>query len=254
MNKITSVIFLFASVFAIQSCKKEDPDTIRPVIESVSINGSTGAVSVTAGSSLSFSIVLSDNIELKQVKIDIHDAFDGHSHSPNVPFSSSNIYTVSGTQFTATPTVSIPADAASGPYDVVIYCIDASGNEALFVEREISITQSGQPVFNISFPDLSTELNYAPGDTIHFSGMVTDDTDLTEIHILLVNEDTETDVYNQEFVLSGVADQLWDFAELVNQSLEVIVPNSGAGHYHLRIAATDSDNNMTVIEQHVHAN
>lgn len=250
MRKLVLPLLVSVALF---SCKKEDPDTQKPVISSVSVNGlSTASLSVSAGSSLSFEIGLSDNIELKQVKIDIHDAFDGHHHAMNIPFSSQTIYNISGTSLNFTTVINVPSDAAAGPYHIEIYCIDGSGNEAISVERELSITQSGQAVINVTSPDLSAEVDVIPGDTIHLAGTVTDDIDIATIDIHLENEDLGSIVFDQAFTLSGSSDTLWNFSEVENQGYFIILPAGITGHHHLRIAVTNSDNNMTVVEQHVH--
>ncbi|MFN3343780.1 MAG: DUF4625 domain-containing protein [Flavobacteriales bacterium] len=256
MNKIIkrSAYFLFAASILFAACKKEDPDTIKPTIGTVRINGVTGEVTASAGSTLSFSINVNDNKALKQVKIDIHDAFDGHGHTPNVPWSSQTIYNVDGASKNITPTLTIPSNAASGPYHVIIYCIDAEGNEAQFVEIELTITQNGQPVFNISAPDMTAEIDLAPGDTLHITGLVEDDVDLTEIHIMVENEDTEVVVYDEEFTLPGATDTQFNFSQLATQNKYIIIPSSGGhAHYHITIKAVDNDENHTIIEQHIHA-
>ena len=247
--------FLFSLTLAVlvASCKKEDPDTEKPVINSLTVNGNTSSVTLSAGSTLSFSISASDNIDLKQIKIDIHDAFDGHSHSPNVPFSSQTIYNVSGKSATITPSIQVPAIAASGPYDILVYAIDASGNEAVIREVELIITQAGQAVIDITSPSLALDWDYAIGDTIFITGTITDDIDLSDIDISLENEDTGALIYDEEFPQVGTTDTTWDFNELNLQSKWIIIPATASlGHHGLVIMVTDSDANVTRIEVHVH--
>lgn len=248
-----NVLYLLVLATMISSCRKEDPDTERPTINSVSINGSTSSVTVSAGSSLNFSIALSDNIALKQLKIDIHDNFDGHGHSPNIPFSTQRIYDLSGTSVTSTPSILIPSTAASGPYDIIISLIDASGNEAIQREIELTITQNGQAVIDITSPSLATEWEYSPGDTIFISGTISDDIDIEDIDISLENETTGAVLYDEEFEQTGVADVLWNFNELNLQSKWIIIPSGASlGHHGLVIKVTDNDANVTRIEIHVH--
>ncbi len=244
-------LLLVAGVWT--GCKKdEDPDATRPQINSATANGEASALTVTAGSTLQFSINAYDDRELKQVKIDIHDSFDGHEHR-NTPFSSQTIYTVSGTSASISPTVNIPSTAASGPYHIEIYCIDASGNEALNYEIELEITQVGQPVLNVSSPDLSGELDHVPGDTIFITGNITDDIDLEEVWIKLENEDTGAELYNETFDLSASTVTTWNFTELATQNKYIIIPAGAAlGHHGLVIRAKDSDGNVLFVETHVH--
>ena len=251
MKKI--LVFSLAIVVFLSACKKEDPDTEKPIISAVTVNGNTSSVTLSAGSTLSFSISATDNIDLKQIKIDIHDAFDGHIHSPNVPFSSQTIYNVSGKSTTITPSIQIPSIAASGPYDILIYAIDASGNEAVIKELELIITQAGQAVIDITSPNLALDWDYSIGDTIFITGTITDDIDLSDIDISPENEDTGALIYDEEFPQVGTTDTSWDFNELNLQSKWIIIPATASlGHHGLVIMVTDSDANVTRIEVHVH--
>ncbi len=252
MKKLRFIFAVLTAVSLTYGCKKKDPDSIKPVIESVLINGTASTVTASAGSTLSVTLQVSDNENLKQFKIDIHDAFDGHTHR-NQPFSTQQIYSISGKSVTVTKTISLPHDAASGPYDVLITALDESGNESDIVLRHLVITQTGQPVIHITAPNVTEELDYRPGDILTLQGTITDDVDLEEIHIKLVSESGSAVVYDEDFDLSGTADLSWDFAELVTQSKEILIPHSTVpGHYALIIRAKDNEGNLTLVSYHVH--
>jgi uncharacterized membrane protein len=235
------------------SCKK-DSDTTKPVINSMTINGISGSDhTIAAGSTLNFVINVSDDIALKQLKIDIHDNFDGHAH--NVAFSTQQIYSVTGTSNAFNASILVPSNASAGPYDVIVYLIDESGNEANFLEVGLEITQAGQPVVTINSPDISLPLVYNPGDTIAIDGWITDDVDLDEIHLILERESDGLEIYNEEFLQSGATDLMWNFSELVTQNKYIIIPSGAAlGDYGLVIRATDIETNVTFIELEIEVN
>ncbi len=250
-NLLLATIIL---VMGVWGCKKEKPDTEKPVIAMVKINNQgSGQINVAAGSIMQIYVSITDNKNLKQFKIDIHDAFDGHGHRANAPFSVQNIYTISGTSFSDTKNINIPANAASGPYHLTVYAIDESGNEASFYELDFNITQTGQPVINISSPDINNDIEVSPTDTIHISGNITDDIDLEEIHIELVK--SVTAIYDETFDLSAGTIVNWDFNELIIQNKQIIIPaNATAGHYDLIIKVKDNDANLSVLTLHIDIN
>jgi hypothetical protein len=77
MKKLLGSILVIA---ALSSCKK-DSDTSPPTISSVTINGVSNAEhSLSSGGSFTLRVIVNDNEELNQLKIDIHSADDGHLH------------------------------------------------------------------------------------------------------------------------------------------------------------------------------
>ena len=260
MKYSRSLLLLLAVVsLAFFGCKKEDPDTEKPVITSATVNGVDHDIEVNAGATAAFQLTITDNKNLKQWKLDMHDDFDSHSHGKtlvNTPFSTINIYEISGTSVTSNQTITIAADAASGPYHAVLTALDAEGNESNFVELEINVVQTGQPVITVTNPDLSAENHLHHGDTIHMAGTITDDVDLEEILISLEEggahahgKTGEAPLYEQEWDLTGSSDTSWDFSTLVSEGKEIIIPaGAETGTYELVIVAKDSDGNYTIVE------
>jgi|SRR5690554_2050240 len=72
----TAVVLLGLMTF-IASCEMEDVDNEKPVIRLIS---PTEDETVLAGSSINFEVEFSDNVALGSYKVNIHGAFDGHSH------------------------------------------------------------------------------------------------------------------------------------------------------------------------------
>jgi len=140
--------FLFiaaaAAMISLPSCKKDDPDTTKPIISAIlePVNNDT----LFTGSEMHIVTTVSDNEELSQLKIDIHSAADGHTHGKvdgAAYWEVIRIVELSGKSVSIDEHIDIPTTAASGPYDVIITAVDESGNQSLVTEVEIYIRNSG---------------------------------------------------------------------------------------------------------------
>ncbi|HRK28180.1 MAG TPA: DUF4625 domain-containing protein [Chitinophagales bacterium] len=251
------VSLLAMSMFTV-SCTK-DQDTEAPQIAEFKINNATEEVVVAAGTAMNIALTFTDNEALQEWKLDIHDAFDGHGHGKtqaNARFSLQQTFAISGATAQTTQAVNIPANAAAGPYHCIIRVLDAKGNESEFAEIDFIITNAGQPVMNITSPDLNAEVEVTKGNPLLITGSITDDTDLVTVFIELGEEEEDHDhgktqdapIYSMEWELTGSADTDWNF-----NNAQILIPASTAtGHYRLLITALDNDDNLTIKEAEVH--
>lgn len=258
--KISYFIPIVSLAVLLGACKKED--TVAPVIDAFTVNGQAEEVSAQAGSSLSFAGTLSDNENLKQFKIDVHDVFDGHSHNKvqaNTPFTLATIKDIEGTTYTLSEIANIPAGAAAGPYDILLQVVDEVGNEGAFKEVELTITRLDQASITVTSHDLSVDNSVNRGARLTLAGMVMDDVDLVEVKVSLVESadghshktGSGAILYSHDFDLTGSADTQWDLAEIENQGFPIdIASTAEAGHYELTLVAIDSDGNYTVVVGH----
>lgn len=253
MKKVFLTFTALSLVFV--SCKKETDET-APTLSNVMIDGATSKT-VAAGGSFTVTASIADDVELGQVKVDIHDAFDGHEHKSFVRFSQVDILDISGTSHSLSHNVTLPAGANSGPYHVIVQAIDAEGNESALGEVSLTITNSGQPVVNATNPDLTQSQAVTPGSTWSLNGTVTDDIDIAEIEIKLEEEGDHdhksTPLFDADFDLTGSSDTSWDFQN--DGNLNIAIPSNADGHFVLIIKVLDSDGNMTVFESeevHIH--
>jgi hypothetical protein len=133
------------------ACKKEDkkddpapPDTTKPVIQ---VQTPANNSRIAAGEVIRLSLVVTDDRELGELKIDLHDAFDGHSHGKNAGvFAFEKIIRLSGQRQEITENIQVPTDALAGPYHLILRATDRAGNQADFVEIDFSITSPSQPI------------------------------------------------------------------------------------------------------------
>ena len=152
----TKFYFLVISLLAICSvclpaCDNDEKgDVTKPVIDL--IEPEEGAVlKIGNEKGVHFEMNLSDDVMLKSYKINIHNNFDGHSHTraseggTTKPFAFERTYTDKAGQKQArvhNHDIKIPADATPGNYHLMVYCLDRSGNET-YVARNIVLSTTG---------------------------------------------------------------------------------------------------------------
>jgi hypothetical protein len=244
-------------------CNKNDDetplDTTPPTVSNVQINGlAPGAEIVVApGSEMDFDATFSDDRELGQYRIDIHDDFDEHNHGriKSEPFEFNQVYNLSGTTQSVHELIDIPENAAPGPYHLTLYYFDAAGNEGEVVVIDILIADpESQPAINIISPDFDEEIEVQPGESFEIAGTITDPDGLDEVHIILGHEEhdhgrtkDEEPVYEMEYELDGAVTFNFEDAEPI-----LIPANTPPGHYELKIIAKDVLGNTSVVMAEVH--
>lgn len=134
MNR-TIYISAIALFVALGACKKVDEE--KPVI---SVASPSEGDEFSGGDLIQIRASLSDNEELSEYKVEIHEA-GGHTHKRGSAdeFEFEEITAISGTSHEISTDVSIPDSAETGEYHVLIYCTDAAGNEADFAEIDFEI-------------------------------------------------------------------------------------------------------------------
>lgn len=264
MKRIFNVLLavIGSGVMMISCDKDDDTDTTAPVINSATIDGKEEGIEANVGNAMTFEVKVSDNEALGQLKLDVHDAFDGHSHdkSSGINWANVAIIDLSGTEQTVSHDMEIPTNATAGPYHAEILVIDAEGNEGEFVERVIIIRNGSEPEINITSPDFTDHVHVSIGSTLVVEGMITDDVDLAEIYVVLEEEhdddhdhkSTQEDaLYEMDFDLEGASDLTWDFQ--LDGNVNIAIPATAEeGHYVLTVRAEDSEGNINIFEAELH--
>lgn len=130
------------------ACDKDDKgDTTKPVI---TLHEPEEGQVLKIGGDVHFEMDLADDVMLKSYKIDIHNNFDNHTHAntksgDEVPFVFRKEYDVSGqrTAHIHHHDIVIPENAHEGKYHLMVYCLDAAGNESR-VTRNIVLSHEGE--------------------------------------------------------------------------------------------------------------
>lgn len=266
--KLRALLFSALLLAAFTACNNDDdgsdPDTEKPVISLVSpaLESEIGA-----GQTLQLEIAVTDNQDLSSLRINIHNNFDGHDHNKKSaePFTFNETIEVSGTEEVVTRSIEIPADAAAGPYHLMAYCLDAQGNEADFVEAELTITSSSQPVIEDveinGSTDLSSEIHVhfdgADAATMTLKAHIDDsDGDLKKIKVEIKPEDHQHKTSDGDHAAFE-----WETEEVdaAHHHLEETFTLNKANfhldehdHFMLRIVAEDAAGNHTVVTAELH--
>ena len=250
MKQLTAIPFL-ASLLVLGACSKDDPekDLEKPVMEFVT----EASDSLRGGDWLEFSIQVTDNEALSQMKINVHDNFDGHTHGKKgeaQPFTFDSIVQLSGTSQTVEFRKLLPEDLASGNYDILIHALDQSGNEADFLLAAVHLKNA----FDAEPPQLTAittqpamqngELHLASGETVQLSAQLSDNSALLEAELLLVRESDEEVVWDKDLDISGTF-----YALNESVTLDASWP---AGDYGLVITVKDEKGNSVQEEIHIH--
>ncbi|MFW5659712.1 MAG: DUF4625 domain-containing protein, partial [Bacteroidota bacterium] len=109
-------IALFSLLF-VTACDDSDdpePDTTKPVI---TVSQPTEGATVQAGTSMELNASITDDIEVSEVQVVIHDGFDGHTHSDKTAatkWSWTETFTANVAEYQLSQTIEVPAEAASG--------------------------------------------------------------------------------------------------------------------------------------------
>lgn len=252
LNLLIVAALLMAVSFS--SCKK-DVDDEAPIIVEFTVDNAT----VAAGNEIHADLDFSDNEGLKSYKIDIHDAFDGHTHGKTgTPWSYQETVDISGKSFSDHKHIDVPVDAASGPYHFIVTVLDEEGNQSEFMEVDLTITNSSMPVINVTSLSETSETHVDLGTTLTLTGTITDGDDLDEIRIIVreahdhdhggkVSDDA---LYENDIDLTGTSDVSYDLSTLTPT---IDIPaNAEEGDYELVIYASDSDGNYATKEYPLH--
>jgi hypothetical protein len=134
MKNLKLLKFLLVIVLAgFAACSDENADTEVPEI---TLHSPADHDHFHKGDEILFDVTLTDNIALRQLKVDIHYGGD-HTHKKSRPagelWDFDTIINLSGRSARITFPIAIPADIEEGEYHLSVYVTDESGNEAFEV-------------------------------------------------------------------------------------------------------------------------
>lgn len=257
MKTILRSTFVLALLAGLSACNNNE-DTTAPMIVHVH-----GPEEVAAGDDFEIEADFSDNEELGQAKIDIHDIFDGHDHGKvMVAWSETRVVQLSGKDAEIEETFTVDANATAGPYHAVVQCLDAEGNTAEFEEVDFWVTRADAAQFNVTSP--ADDSDMAVGDVISFVGDVMDDAGIEEVIVRVYedhgdeeghdHEDGEHDEYIYEEEVEANGATAWDLSLLTPITIlaDWIEEGEDHGDFVIEISAIDSNENISRIEIHIH--
>ena len=240
------ILFSFL-ILGVVSCK--DKDTEAPEVLNFRFNDGGDNITLAVGETVQVQATLVDNMNLKEVKVDIHDNFDGHGHKSLVEdWSEVLIYEVSGNEYNFAQNITVPEYAKSGPYHCNIQVLDETGIESSPQTLKFTVTRTDQPTISLTAPDFSGSYTIGIGDTLKLEGTVNDESDLAKVEVDVTHEDESIEaLFEKTYSMSGSTDVSWNFQS--DGSVNIPVESgTQTGQYTLRIAAVDSSGNYTIQE------
>ena len=251
--KIIKRLAVLSCLLLIQiSCQKERiEDKNKPTISNVLINDQTSMVTVDAGDTIKISALLQDDQELGVLYVKVK----GSESTSN--WSEAERIDLSGEAYKLSKDLIISHNANPGYYILRFEFTDHLGNKTSYEETFLVANNYFQPqIHNLNVAFDGGNYDYQNGDTLKFTGTLTDDQDLSSIGILLKippgytgNQTFFSDLY----MLNGQNDTFWDFKK--DGKLKVYFPPySKTGDYTLTITVIDNENNTIKITQKVSVN
>jgi hypothetical protein len=212
-------------------------------------------VHVFTGESITISFTATDNEELSQYKLDVHQNFDCHGHAKleqTVVWEVIDIGNISGKEAQVTKVLNVPDSATAGKYHFSIMVADFFGNAAkteIFHVIVKNLDDTIPPALTVTEPSVSSitinRSDSIPNDSIRFAGTVTDNRDLElggngklELRYWRVGSANTFDLFNILFVLGTGPSIDFDFTVTVPPTLV-------AADYIFELRAFDGVNNMS---------
>lgn len=260
MKKIINLL-LFLPFLLLISCGEEDIDKLPPQILEGNIHPqpATGVFCGTlennvifaqSGDSIIFGLTFRDEGELSQYKMEVHEAFDCHTHRGNtVDWVEKKVITITGTEYQVQEQLYIPTNVTAGNYHCYFSAIDAAGNTTEPVYYLLSIQNSADviaPTITMTAPATSSVITHN-GDTLRFEGVLNDNTVLSGGRLDLIyfssfSSPLSAHVINLDTTVLG---------NNYNFVLEYAIPaNLGHGSYDFEVKGFDAVGNAATKQEY----
>lgn len=240
----TGALFLFVALLI--SCAN---DSLPPLI---TMENPKDGEKIHSGMHMAIDLHFSDNDNLRQYKLDLHSAADGHAHGKQTAilpeFDTLIIGNLNGMEQTVNLNIHIPNHARSGEYHLTVFALDYSGNEGQLTRiLHIYNTQDTiAPVITITAPANGATFQQQLQVEAHITDKRSDGSDgaLGSITVRLVRIDSPTQVHTL-----GNFHQNDQFADAFNPTTGLFSKNfpiSGiaSGEYRLELLVMDETGNM----------
>jgi len=224
-----------AAFSVLSGCGKSD--TTPPTLEVVVAGIEPGTeVELAAGTTVSVTVLVQDEQELSELRLDLHSAA-GHSHEGGTEtfVLSSGSWTklvqveLEGTSHLYQANWTVPEDVR-GIWDFVVDAVDAEGNEAETVLMQFHVENDLIPLFVLG--PWAEEAVWAAGSSVPFLGTVSDVDGLAAVEVHVEAEATGATVWEGSWDAAGATE--FDLAAAV-----VSLPAGFSGPVHVHLRAED---------------
>jgi len=255
----STVLNLAAVALVLASCQTTDldpPTLCTP--ENTATSVLADEIEANAGSTLILTERLCDNEGLSEVRWDIHNAAD-HAHEAGeeeegfvlhsgTAWEVLEIVSASGTEADVSLAVEVPL-TVRGVWDIVVSIVDAEGNVSSDHVTQLHLENDHLPAFSVALvngEDPNTwegEPVWAAGSEATLEGAVTDADGLNTVTLALVEEASETTLW--EVSWEAVSENVLAFNEAFT------LPAGVSGECHVEMRATDALGNAVETGFHV---
>lgn len=192
MKKEISLLGILAVLFI--SCTKADKS--KPILE---VFTPADNDIIVAGTTAKVKFHASDNNELSQVYLNIHDSFNGHGHTKSTitPFKITIIENLVGAEVDKEIEVFIPDTAAAGPYHLEMSVVDAKANLSSTVYRSFyikNLLDTVAPTLNITNPIEGA--SFSSGAQLNLKGDGSDDQVLLKLEYTITRVGSDNKLVN----------------------------------------------------------
>lgn len=238
-------IALCLSVATFASCSKSDDPTPVPVVKdpTITINKPTANQIFTVGTTINFEAMLKDDVKLKSYTVKIAKST---SDASATPFTYSKAGDISGTSYTSTLDIPIPASAATGTYNVEVTCTNDGDKKVTktvsITINPVAITDQSDPAITIKTP--TDKQIFTVGDKINFEATLTDDLKLKSYAVKI--EKSTSDAGATPFTFSKAEDITTGDLLTYTSTIEIAIPTSATtGDYKVEVTCTDDAGKIT---------
>ncbi|MDN3594913.1 DUF4625 domain-containing protein [Zunongwangia endophytica] len=249
------------------SCSSDDDNILDTEKPEITINDPVEDEAFAVGGELHFDVDLSDNDALSSYKVDIHNNFDGHTHSGVLnstvaigtkqattvsPWSYNETFQIEGTPQTyhAHEHIQIPAEIAEGPYHLGITVVDASGNEnQVYVQVIIGEDHTGEE-HGISITDIESE-DVGRGSEMHAEAQVTAEHEISSISVGIHGHGLNPEDGEIKWTFDETYDDYSGTSAEFHEHID-IPENAALGEYHMTITVVDAEGNSHSEGVHFH--
>ncbi|MCL6217459.1 DUF4625 domain-containing protein [Zunongwangia pacifica] len=259
------LIALFTLTF-FAACSSDDDEILDSEKPQITVNDPVENEAFEVGGELHFDIDLSDNDALASYKVDIHNNFDGHTHSGVLnstvgvttkqstisPWSFNKAFDIEGTPKTyhAHEHIEIPDDIAEGPYHLGITVIDVSGNEnQVYVQFIIGEDHTGEE-HGISISDIHSE-NAVRGGELHAEAQLAADHEISSVSVSIHGHGLEPEEGEIEWTFDKTYENYSGTSAELHEHIDV-PENAALGEYHMTITVIDAEGHSHAEGAHFH--
>ncbi len=264
--------FLFGFLLAAATGCKKEQDTTAPTFEIVSLTpdattalvcgaSSDNVIPIIGGNPLAINFRLTDDTELGQYKIDIHDDFDCHGHEgerttmPDI-WELVDVVDISGTDESVSRALDVPAEVRAGDYHFQISVLDAAGNintnTPIYTLRIQNPSDLVAPTLTRTAP-ADNDFSLSRGTTMQVAGSLGDNLSLDGATLELSYETPTGDVvlaYNRLFAAADFVGQPTNTE--YNYAIDFVLPATlAAGEHHFTLILRDAVGNKAETDFHV---